>query len=335
MNPPAQHLTPTAIPALVSWLEVIHHPFAFSCIEEWRTRVNELGLAALEADSALSILPLQGHQPLMTQASGSGLRSSVLFPPSLEDPTSAAGRPDAVFMEADLPFGSTAWIGFAVETESRVRSFRERAIPLVRLVAPSYRAAVGALRQLGGQAHAVARTMGLLGHAVMVVRGCGEILYQNARLCTILEHEPEPPRLLESMRQSALRLLRPDVGPSPLVGLPEVANGRYRPAAVRADPAMGTGCPLVLVRLEEVEPAQHMAGSLRLRFNLTPRQADVAALLLQGATAKRVAARLGISQNTARNHVQQVLISCGVSSKAELLARALHGGAAMGGEHEQ
>lgn len=53
---------------------------------------------------------------------------------------------------------------------------------------------------------------------------------------------------------------------------------------------------------------------------LTPRQYEVLELLARGLPAKSVAARLGIRESTARNHVRAVLAELGAHSQLEAVA---------------
>ena len=64
-------------------------------------------------------------------------------------------------------------------------------------------------------------------------------------------------------------------------------------------------------------------AELRARFGLTERQIAVARLLAEGCTNAEVAARLGLSFFTARNHAEQVLSKLRVPNRASV-ALALH-----------
>jgi len=55
---------------------------------------------------------------------------------------------------------------------------------------------------------------------------------------------------------------------------------------------------------------------------LTPREQEVLALLAQGLANKAIAVRLGISEHTAKFHVNAILGKLGVDSRAEAIVRA-------------
>ncbi len=55
---------------------------------------------------------------------------------------------------------------------------------------------------------------------------------------------------------------------------------------------------------------------------LTPREREVLVLLAEGLANKAIAARLGISEHTAKFHVNAILAKLGVDSRAEAIVRA-------------
>ena len=55
---------------------------------------------------------------------------------------------------------------------------------------------------------------------------------------------------------------------------------------------------------------------------LTPREREVLSLLAEGLANKAIAARLGISEHTAKFHVNAILSKLGVDSRAEAIVRA-------------
>jgi DNA-binding CsgD family transcriptional regulator len=69
-------------------------------------------------------------------------------------------------------------------------------------------------------------------------------------------------------------------------------------------------------------------GAIRERFDLTPREAEVALLLAEGVTDAEIAEGLFISVHTARRHSGQVLKKLDVSSRAAVAMALLRGGPA-------
>ena len=61
-------------------------------------------------------------------------------------------------------------------------------------------------------------------------------------------------------------------------------------------------------------------------FGLTAREVEVLRLLAGGTPTREIAARLGISVHTARNHVQNIIRKCDAHSKLEAVSTALREG---------
>ena len=64
--------------------------------------------------------------------------------------------------------------------------------------------------------------------------------------------------------------------------------------------------------------------------DLTAREREVLTLISEGATNKEIAAKLVVSENTARNHVSHILSKLGFSRRSEAAAYAAKKGL-MGG----
>lgn len=101
-------------------------------------------------------------------------------------------------------------------------------------------------------------------------------------------------------------------------------SSRSAPSAVVVrSPA---GDPVVVVVLMDREPqAMPDAEELCLRFNLTPREAEVALLLAERLSCKEVANRLNIGFHTARSHTERILTKVGVRHKRDIRHRLLTG----------
>ena len=68
-------------------------------------------------------------------------------------------------------------------------------------------------------------------------------------------------------------------------------------------------------------PRRGRLAYLQTRYDLTPRETEVADLLVQGRPNTAIAAALQISTHTARHHTQRVLTKLGVHSRAEAGAK--------------
>ena len=68
----------------------------------------------------------------------------------------------------------------------------------------------------------------------------------------------------------------------------------------------------------DVSPQPITDDGLRERYGLTQRQVTVARLLGEGMTTADIAAKLGVTYHTARNHADQVLQKLGVRSRAAI-----------------
>lgn len=85
---------------------------------------------------------------------------------------------------------------------------------------------------------------------------------------------------------------------------------------------------LVVVVLERVRNTVDATMLLHDNFGLTRREATVASLLAHRDSNVEIARKLGISQHTARHHVERVLRKVGARTRADAadrLKKALHG----------
>lgn len=79
--------------------------------------------------------------------------------------------------------------------------------------------------------------------------------------------------------------------------------------------------PAALITVVDMDaPRRIRRDELAAVFDLTQREADVAALIGEGSSAERVALELGISQYTIRQHLKAIFGKTGVSRQAELVA---------------
>jgi DNA-binding CsgD family transcriptional regulator len=121
-----------------------------------------------------------------------------------------------------------------------------------------------------------------------------------------------------------------------VVGLSlEAADGGHLPTVVtrldRAAPqAMGVERASVAVYLTDPRRrALTRDATLQAMFGLTPAQARVLNLLVQGLDAQAIAARLGNSLETVRTHIRRVLDKTGAAGQADLIRMVMATAAAL------
>jgi DNA-binding NarL/FixJ family response regulator len=78
--------------------------------------------------------------------------------------------------------------------------------------------------------------------------------------------------------------------------------------------------------LQEFVRGDRLAAAQSDPDRLTPRELEVLQAVTQGLRNKEIAARLGISENTAKFHLRNILDKLHVQSRAELAARAVREG---------
>jgi DNA-binding NarL/FixJ family response regulator len=70
------------------------------------------------------------------------------------------------------------------------------------------------------------------------------------------------------------------------------------------------------------DPAHEPTAAAGTAPHLTPRQQDVLRYLAAGSSTAQIAARLGIANETVRNHVRGIMQRLGVHSRLEAVLRA-------------
>jgi NarL family two-component system response regulator LiaR len=96
-------------------------------------------------------------------------------------------------------------------------------------------------------------------------------------------------------------------------------------AAIReAHAGRSTLAPEAIQALIQPEPpAQMSEEDVAVAFELTPREQEVLALMVEGLSNPDIAERLVVSRSTAKAHVSNILSKMGVSNRAEAISLAL------------
>ena len=200
------------------------------------------------------------------------------------------------------------------------------------------------LNDLGARAVANAELWGRLPYGVVLLDETGRLVWANGLAELLLSEgdslgsrdgrlyaaNPGENAVLQKLIKSAAATGSGDgVGSGGGVALSRVSGAR--PLSVLVAPLRIDKGTVVLSRRamvavfvndperDAVPPLQRLAQ----QYRLTPREAAVAGLLLQGMGLRDAADRLGIGFNTARTHLRQVLEKTGTHRQAELVSLLL------------
>ena len=253
----------------------------------------------------------------------------------LDDPVDATAPTGAADTSAD----AASWdaIGMAVRSLHGLpaaslhfyrrcvgeEGFSARAVAMLRLLLPSFDAGVQALARGASHTRLLADVLDASRQALLLLDAEGRPLHATPLLEEWLAGEDEPTRIHRVMDTTAAMLtarLRDDDRAGPPTSIDrELATSRRRyllhGCRVGTD-AEGRALS-VLLRVEpHAEPP--VVEELRMRFRLTPREADVARLAAERYTAREIAGMLHITGHTARRHLEHVYAKTGVHSRSGL-----------------
>jgi DNA-binding CsgD family transcriptional regulator len=180
------------------------------------------------------------------------------------------------------------------------------------------------------------------GAPLVVCEYDGRLVHATPALLAVTMADPEgsvllsaAARLTHTLRDALQRRPRRSRGPGPEDAAKSLCptltvttqRGTYLLHAAQIGEALlGPDRPLVLVRVDApAATARPTPGSLRARFKLSTREAEVALLLADGATNARIAETLGVTAHTARRHTEHVREKLRAENRAAV-ARIIQGG---------
>jgi DNA-binding CsgD family transcriptional regulator len=208
-----------------------------------------------------------------------------------------------------------------------------RRAAMVRVLVPPFKAGVSEWRRLAARRSELAALLDALPEAVLMYDGGGALVHANPRAAELFgklgaggpgaQVRTEAQRLAGRMAAAARRSIAEPNGEhgQPMTeALREVrADGRvYRLRGMLTSGWMpdGEAGVLVTAAFELVNPLTDI--ELRSRYGLSAREVEVARLVASGLSNNEVAAQLGVSYFTARNHVERVLAKLGVGNRSRV-----------------
>jgi DNA-binding CsgD family transcriptional regulator len=105
----------------------------------------------------------------------------------------------------------------------------------------------------------------------------------------------------------------------------QTSTARYRIAAAFLEDQSSPDSVKAVVLVERIERRPMDARELGVRFSLTRREIEAAQLLRRGLSSRQIADELGISVNTARRHIERVLLKLDVHTRTAAAARLSDG----------
>jgi DNA-binding CsgD family transcriptional regulator len=91
---------------------------------------------------------------------------------------------------------------------------------------------------------------------------------------------------------------------------------------VRTEPLSGPAGLFIGVHVDRFRAANSLTGA-STRFRISPREAQVLALILDGNNLDEVAKQLSITPSTVQDHIKNMLVKTESSNRSELIARVL------------
>ncbi|MFL5578735.1 MAG: response regulator transcription factor [Gemmatimonadaceae bacterium] len=199
---------------------------------------------------------------------------------------------------------------------------------LLRAVAPAFVAGATAWLRLAAGQQGLAQVLETMTGAAAVCDLEGALVHGNARMGELLAG-PAGATLRAALESAARSLARLAPGTAPRLGAPvdaaraasrEVAtpHGRFRLRATFAAEGVLGNAPHVVVAVEPVRAGPLTDADLQARFGLTDREIEIARLMADGLGNKEIAARLGVSFFTARNHAERVMGKLGADGRGRV-----------------
>lgn len=161
---------------------------------------------------------------------------------------------------------------------------------------------------------------------ILLGDGYNPIAFNNAAL-QILAYPTEPNKvnqpLLFVRDKVKFRLMKSNGGNDPKF-IPELISGRRkyncRVFQFNLDCSKNGFVQAALI----LERQSHMGGGLvgiLEQFNLTPREVETVALLIEGLTSKQIAERMNISPNTVKAFLRIVMVKMNVSTRSGIVGK--------------
>jgi DNA-binding CsgD family transcriptional regulator len=211
----------------------------------------------------------------------------------------------------------------------QTKSFGQRGLMLLRLLYPAFKAGVEAWYRLARRRADLADSLDAAGVAVQMSDLDGRVLHRTPMLTRTLAANPQREQVaarIEQVTEALIQQARGAVDPregrlDAVHDTVRTRGGPYRVCGTLVRQGLVASREVVLVTLRRKAAALVPLHRMEDRFDLTPRQAEVAQLLAQRKTNREIAEALCISPHTARHHTEAVLEKLSLHSRTDVRDR--------------
>jgi DNA-binding CsgD family transcriptional regulator len=220
--------------------------------------------------------------------------------------------------------GSTLYLWHERELTEAERS---RAIALLQLLAPAFRAGMGASVRLRCGNDSFFSVLDTLTDGCALFTPSGVLLHQNPAL-TAMQAQDEERELLRNAMSGVVAGVREaslwkSAGSADTRGPSAdecTVSGTYRLSGCVLERSASGNAAAILVAVAFTPRASTVTHprELRERFGLTQREWQVAQLLASRRTNQEIATVLGLSVHTARHHTESVMLKTGAASRTQV-----------------
>jgi DNA-binding CsgD family transcriptional regulator len=199
---------------------------------------------------------------------------------------------------------------------------------IMQLVAPVLAAALRASRIAGPSYESFVATIDDLRDGCALFAPTGLLLHRNPALSSLVETQPYGADVWMSIQAAARDVLEIFLKTT---DVRDLASHRSKQCIVRGRTYTVSACVIgyfddvrstaILVIVKPSSESSHgFDPDAGARFDLSPRQCQVARYLAARLSAKEIAARMGISEHTARHHTESVMKKLGVTIRRAVAA---------------
>jgi DNA-binding CsgD family transcriptional regulator len=211
--------------------------------------------------------------------------------------------------------------------ERLATSHAQRRKDLLRLVFPAFIGGIKAYLGLHRNCAALSALAESAAIGVLIFDKRMRLLRENDFFQQMMSGEPERDRVRAEVIR-AVNAAATATNPANFVSSPRRANaevrtaaGRYHIVATFLDGERAPDSMTVVALVDKMEGKSFDARELAARFSLTRREIETAMLLRRGLSSRQIAAELGISVNTARRHIESVLLKLDLHTRAAVAGR--------------